>query len=67
MNLLKRLEQWLCGLRGHDALPQFEKNRVYLKCFSCGFESSGWIIGDKKWGTVKPGTPANGRSTRLFA
>jgi hypothetical protein len=34
----------ICALRGHDALLQFERGRMYLKCVSCGYESPGWTI-----------------------
>lgn len=32
----------LCHLRGHDMLPQFSSNRLFLKCMTCGHESPGW-------------------------
>lgn len=41
MGSLKRL---LCALRGHEDYLQFEKNRVYLQCVSCGHESPGWTV-----------------------
>jgi hypothetical protein len=41
VNLLERFRQTVCSLHGHDALLQFERDRVYLKCFSCGYESPG--------------------------
>ena len=41
MTSLKRL---LCALRGHEDYLQFEKNRVYLQCLSCGHESPGWTV-----------------------
>ena len=33
-----------CGLHGHDSLMHFGKNRVYLRCVSCGHESPGWAL-----------------------
>jgi hypothetical protein len=33
-----------CGLHGHDNLMQFGKDRVYLRCVSCGHESPGWAL-----------------------
>jgi hypothetical protein len=33
-----------CGLRGHDSMMQFEKDRVFLQCSSCGHESPGWAL-----------------------
>ncbi len=41
MDSLRRL---ICGFRGHDEFLQFEKNRVYLLCITCGHESLGWTI-----------------------
>lgn len=43
-----RLFSWLrqayCGLHGHDSLMQFEKERMFLQCASCGHESPGWEL-----------------------
>lgn len=36
--------QLLCGLRGHDNMMQFEKERLSLQCASCGHESPGWAL-----------------------
>jgi hypothetical protein len=33
-----------CGLHGHDNLLQFQQDRMYLKCVSCGHESPGWEL-----------------------
>ena len=41
---LARVQQGLCGLHGHDALLQYERNRMYLRCTSCGYESPGWEV-----------------------
>ena len=38
------MTQLYCGLHGHDALMQFEKGRVCLKCASCGHETPGWML-----------------------
>jgi hypothetical protein len=38
------LRQLSCGLRGHDSLMQFEKERMFLQCPSCGHESPGWAL-----------------------
>lgn len=40
------LRRLLCGLHGHDALPQFERDRMYLRCVSCGHETAGWDLKD---------------------
>ena len=36
--------EFYCGLHGHDNLMQFDKDRVYLQCVSCGHESPGWEL-----------------------
>ena len=40
------LRQMLCGLHGHDTLLQFEKDRMFLKCISCGHETPGWSLNE---------------------
>ena len=42
--LAERVRQTLCGLHGHDTLLQFEQERMYLRCVSCGHETSGWEL-----------------------
>ena len=44
--VLDRLRQALCGLHGHDALLQFEQERMFLKCTSCGHETPGWELNE---------------------
>ena len=39
-----RLNQFYCGLHGHDRLIQFEKSRMFLRCVSRGHESPGWTF-----------------------
>jgi hypothetical protein len=39
------LRQTYCGFFGHDALLQFNKDRIFLQCVSCGRESPGWELG----------------------
>lgn len=45
MNALRRL---VCALRGHEDYVQFEKNRLYLHCMSCGYDSPGWTVGSRR-------------------
>ena len=45
MDSLRRL---VCAFRGHEDYLQFEKNRLYLQCISCGHESPGWAIGSRR-------------------
>ena len=42
--VLAWFRQLWCGLRGHDNLMQFEKDRMCLQCASCGHESPGWAL-----------------------
>ncbi len=42
--LLAWIRQALCGLHGHDTLLQFEQDRMFLRCVSCGHETTGWEL-----------------------
>jgi hypothetical protein len=41
------VRQKLCALHGHDQLLQFESDRMFLRCTSCGFETPGWQVGER--------------------
>jgi hypothetical protein len=41
MRSFKRL---ICAISGHEEYVHFEKNRMYLQCVTCGYESPGWTI-----------------------
>lgn len=41
---LRRVEQWLCGLHGHDSVVHFDRNRMWLECVTCGRETPGWTL-----------------------
>src|SRR5262245_49875500 len=43
-----RLRQMVCGLHGHDTLVQFEHDRMFLRCVSCGHETHGWELRDTR-------------------
>ena len=43
-SVMDRVRQMFCGLHGHDNLLQFEQDRMFLKCVSCGHESPGWEL-----------------------
>ena len=45
-HLMGSLGRLICALRGHEDYLQFEKNRVYLQCISCGHESPGWELNE---------------------
>lgn len=38
------IQQGLCGLHGHDSLLQYERNRIFLRCASCGHQTPGWDL-----------------------
>ena len=42
-----RIGQLFCGLRGHDSVLHFERNRVNMRCTSCGYDTPGWEIGGR--------------------
>jgi hypothetical protein len=42
--VFERVRQVFCGIHGHDNLMQFEQDRMFLKCVSCGHESPGWEL-----------------------
>ena len=44
--VLDWMRQALCGLHGHDTLLQFEEERMFLKCVSCGHETPGWELNE---------------------
>ena len=44
--LLERIRQLICGLHGHDTLLQFEHDRMFLRCVSCGRQTSGWELNE---------------------
>ncbi|HZR23842.1 MAG TPA: hypothetical protein VFA59_09660 [Vicinamibacterales bacterium] len=43
---MERLRQLFCGLHGHDTMLQFEQDRMFLRCVSCGHETSGWDLNE---------------------
>src|SRR6266567_4294126 len=44
--VLDRVREAFCGLHGHDSLLQFQQDRMFLKCVSCGHESPGWALNE---------------------
>ena len=44
VGVLDRIRQVFCGFHGHDNLLQFEQDRMFLRCVSCGHESPGWEL-----------------------
>jgi hypothetical protein len=46
--VMDRVRQMLCGLHGHDSLLQFQQDRMFLRCVSCGHETPGWDVSEPK-------------------
>jgi hypothetical protein len=44
VGFLAWFQQTLCSLHGHDAILQYERNRIFLRCTSCGHETPGWEV-----------------------
>jgi hypothetical protein len=44
IRVLNQVRQTFCGMHGHDSLVQFERERMFLKCVSCGHETPGWAL-----------------------
>ena|SRR5256885_14769753 len=44
--VLTWLRQLYCALHGHDRLLHFERDRLSLRCASCGHDSPGWEINE---------------------
>ncbi len=67
----KRVQQAMCSLHGHDSLLQFEHNRMFLRCTSCGFETPGWEISPQEAARLRHEQAAHAKVLRpapeLFA
>ena len=46
--LSKRVQSVLCSLHGHDPLLHFDRKRIYLRCASCGYETPGWELDQRR-------------------
>ncbi len=44
----RRIQYALCSLHGHDPLLHYDQNRIYLRCASCGYESPGWDLDQRR-------------------
>jgi hypothetical protein len=42
--VVAKVRQMFCGMHGHDNLLHFERDRMFLRCVSCGHESPGWAL-----------------------
>jgi hypothetical protein len=45
---LEFVSQRLCGIHGHDSVLHFEDNRMLLRCTSCGYDSPGWEVSQRR-------------------
>jgi hypothetical protein len=57
--VVDRLRQMLCGLHGHDTMLQFEQDRMFLRCVTCGHETPGWQLNE-----ARPNVTVRGDSRR---
>jgi hypothetical protein len=55
---IDRVRELFCGVRGHDNLLQFQRNRMFLRCLSCGHQTPGWELNET------PPTRISRRDTR---
>ncbi len=44
----KRVQFLMCSLHGHDPMLHFDQNRMYLRCASCGHETPGWELDQRR-------------------
>ena len=42
------LRQTFCSMHGHDTTLHFQKERMSLRCVSCGHETPGWSLNEPK-------------------
>ncbi len=59
VRVLDRMRQMVCGLHGHDSLLHFDKDRMSLRCVSCGHETPGWELNE-----VRPTVTVRGDARR---
>jgi hypothetical protein len=48
VGVMDRVREIFCGIHGHEHLLQFQPDRMYLRCLSCGHESSGWELSETR-------------------
>jgi hypothetical protein len=46
--MVRRLEQLVCRMTGHDDLLRFQPDRLSLHCSLCGYQSAGWEVGSPR-------------------
>ena len=45
--VLSRVGQVVCSFSGHAHMVQFEGDRMFLECFHCWHQTSGWLVADR--------------------
>lgn len=45
--VLNRVGQIVCSISGHAHMVQFEADRMFLECFHCGHQTSGWLVANR--------------------
>jgi hypothetical protein len=56
------LNQLVCRLLGHDEVLRFEDSRILLHCVSCGYDSPGWDVGNRRTRAPSGRRPQYGRA-----
>jgi len=46
--LWRQVQFALCSLHGHDPLLHYDETRIYLRCASCGHETPGWELDQRR-------------------
>ena len=63
---VRRVGQVACGVRGHEMLRHYERERVMLECGRCGHASKGWDVAERRRRScATPATLAATSSTPL--
>jgi hypothetical protein len=64
-HMLDWIRQTVCGMHGHDTLLQFEQERMFLKCVSCGHETPGWELNEAPPVTLDAAEPISERHRQV--
>ena len=46
--MMESLQRVICGLHGHEAVLQFEPNRLSLRCLNCNYKTTGWLLPSRR-------------------
>jgi hypothetical protein len=64
VSMMERVRQAICGLHGHDTLLHFERERMSLRCATCGHETPGWNLDEARPTVTVRGDARRHRMTR---